>query len=89
LRSRLEAHDFAALGETNVVPVILPEETNPKIFARQLMEQHGIWVSPIWFIAKPRLRITVNALHTQEEMDRLVAAMVATRDLLYKPMISA
>jgi glycine C-acetyltransferase len=89
LRSRLEAHDFAAVGETNVVPVILPEETNPKLFARQMMEHHGIWVSPIWFIAKPRLRITVNALHTQEEMDRLVAAMVATRDLLYKPMISA
>jgi glycine C-acetyltransferase len=54
-----------------------------------MLEKHGIWVSPIWFIAKPRLRITVNALHSQEEMDRLVAAMVATRDLLYKPMISA
>ncbi len=89
LRSRLEAHDFAAVGETNVVPVVLPQEINPKVFARQLLEHHGIWVSPIWFIAKPRLRITVNALHTNEEMDRLVAAMVATRDLLYKPMISA
>jgi glycine C-acetyltransferase len=89
LRSRLEAHDFAAIGETNVLPVILPPELNPKLFARQLLEHHGIWVSPIWFIAKPRLRITVNALHTHEEMDRLVAAMVATRDLLYKPMISA
>jgi glycine C-acetyltransferase len=89
LRSRLEAHDFAAVGETNVVPVVLPQEINPKVFARQLLEHHGIWVSPIWFIAKPRLRITVNALHTNEEMDRLVAAMVTTRDLLYKPMISA
>lgn len=89
LRSRLAEEDFVSIGETNVVPVILPGETNPKLFARQLMEHHGIWVSPIWFIAKPRLRITVNALHTQEEMDRLVAAMVATRDLLYKPMISA
>jgi glycine C-acetyltransferase len=89
LRSRLEAHDFDAVGETNVVPVMLPEEINPKLFARQLIEQHGIWVSPIWFIAKPRLRMTVNALHTEEEMDRLVDAMVATRALLYKPMISA
>jgi glycine C-acetyltransferase len=89
LRSRLEAHDFAAVGETNVVPVVLPQEINPKLFARQLLEHHGIWVSPIWFIAKPRIRMTVNALHTHEEMDRLVAAMVATRDLLYKPMISA
>jgi glycine C-acetyltransferase len=89
LRSRLIEQGFAAIGETNVVPVLLPPEINPKIFGRLMLEKHGIWVSPIWFIAKPRIRITVNALHTQEEMDRLVAAMVATRDLLYKPMISA
>lgn len=89
LRSRLAKHDFVALGETNVIPVILPSELNPKLFGRELMQYHGIWVSPIWFVAKPRLRITVNALHTQEEMDRLVAGMVATRDLLYKPTISA
>lgn len=89
LRSRLVKHDFLAIGETNVMPVILPPEINPKMFARQIMQEHGIWVSPIWYIAKPRLRITVNALHTQEEMDRLVAGMVATRDMLYKPTISA
>lgn len=89
LRSRLAAHDFVGLGETNVVPVILPPEINPKLFGRHMLEHHGLWASPIWFIAKPRLRITVNALHTHEEMDRLVAAMVATRDLMYKPMISA
>lgn len=89
LRSRLIEHDFAAIGETNVLPVILPTEINPKLFARQIMAEHGIWVSPIWFVAKPRLRITVNALHTKEEMDRLVASMVATRELVYKPTISA
>ena len=89
LRSRLAKHDFVALGETNVVPVILPSDINPKLFARQIMQNHGIWVSPIWYIAKPRMRMTVNALHTQEEMDRLVEGMVATRDLMYKPMISA
>jgi glycine C-acetyltransferase len=89
LRSRLAKHDFIAMGETNVVPVILPPEINPKMFARQIMQDHGIWVSPIWFIAKPRMRITVNSLHTQEEMDRLVTGMVATRNLLYKPTISA
>jgi len=89
LRSRLIEHDFDAIGETNVVPVILPSDINPKMFARHLMQDYGMWVSPIWYIAKPRLRLTVNALHTQEEMDRLIAGMVATRNLLYKPMISA
>jgi glycine C-acetyltransferase len=66
------------------VPVLLPPELNPKVFARQMMD-YGVWVSPIWFIAKPRIRITVNALHTQEEMDRLVSAMVKVRDLMDKP----
>jgi glycine C-acetyltransferase len=89
LRSRLEENDFMAIGETNVIPVLLPPELNPKIFGRKLMNDHGLWVSPIWFIAKPRIRITVNSLHTREEMDRMVAGMVATREVLYKPTISA
>lgn len=89
LRSRLLENDFAAIGETNVIPVILPPEINPKTFARQIMQNYGIWISPIWFIAKPRMRITVNALHTQQEMDHLVDGMVATRDLMYKQTISA
>lgn len=85
LRSRLIENDFHAIGETNVIPVILPPELNPKLFARTLMSDHGLWVSPIWFIAKPRMRITVNALHTREEMDHLVTGMVAARALMYKP----
>ena len=89
LRSRLLENDFAAIGETNVIPVVLPSEINPKVFARQIMQNYGIWISPIWFIAKPRMRITVNALHTQQEMDHLVDGMVATRDLMYKQTISA
>ena len=88
LRSQLEADGFAAIGETNVVPVLLPPELNPKVYARELLNC-GIWVSPIWFIAKPRIRITVNTLHTKGEMDRLVTSMVKMRDLVYKPTISA
>lgn len=85
LRERLASEGFLALGETNVIPVLLPTEINPKHFARYLLDNYNIWISPIWFIAKPRLRITANALHTKEDMDRLVDAMVATRDRLYKP----
>jgi len=89
LRSRLAEHDFDAIGETNVIPVILPSEINPKLFAREMMENQGLWVSPIWFIAKPRLRLTVNSLHTQADMDHLVSSMVTTRNSLYKTTISA
>jgi glycine C-acetyltransferase len=86
LRSRLLENGFEAIGETNVIPVILPSEVNPKIFARTLMKDYGLWVSPIWFIAKPRLRITTNSLHTREDMDQLIAGLVATRDRVYKPI---
>jgi len=89
LRSRLKEAGFEAIGETNVIPVLLPPEINPKHFGRTLLADHKIWVSPIWFIAKPRLRITANALHTEAEMDQLVSAMVQTRDLVYQPVISA
>jgi glycine C-acetyltransferase len=82
LRTRLPEADFEVIGETNVLPVILPEDINPKAFAIHLLEKYGIWVSPIWFIAKPRLRMTVNALHTKEDMDRLVDSLVATREVL-------
>ncbi len=88
LRTRLLAHDFDAIGETNVLPILLPPEINPKEFARDLMD-YGIWASAIWFIAKPRIRTTVNVLHTKEEMDALVAAMIKVREQVYKPTISA
>ena len=86
LRARLLESNFDPIGETNVIPVMLPEEINPKEYARTLMNDYGLWVSPIWFIAKPRMRITVNALHTREEMDLLVAGMVAAREQVYKPV---
>lgn len=89
LRTRLTEEGFQAIGETNVIPVLLPPEINPKPFARHLLEHHRVWISPIWFIAKPRLRITATALHTQADMEQLVTGMVATREAFYKSMISA
>ncbi|MBD2102156.1 aminotransferase class I/II-fold pyridoxal phosphate-dependent enzyme [Leptolyngbya sp. FACHB-261] len=89
LRQCLATSDFIALGETNVVPVLLPEGINPKEFARRLLEDKGIWASAIWFIAKPRIRITVNALHTREEIDQLVDGLVSTRALFYRETVSA
>ncbi len=91
LRKCLIDADFDPIGETNVIPVLMPAELDPKEFGRQMLEKYGIWISPIWFIAKPRMRITANALHTREEMDRLIEAMMAVRDAIYKPetMITA
>ena len=85
LRSLLDEYDFVVPGETNVAPVMLPPEIDPKEFGRRMLIDHGIWISPIWFIAKPRMRVTVNALHTKEEMNKLVTSMASTRDLMYQP----
>lgn len=89
LRSRLEEQGFEAIGETNVVPILLPPDINPKVFGRKIMHDYGIWISPIWFIARPRMRVTVNSLHTREEMDRLVEGMVGTRDAMCKQTLTA
>lgn len=85
LRARLLEANFHPIGETNVIPVLMPAELDPKEFGRQMLEKHGIWISPIWFIAKPRLRITANALHTKQDMDSLIEAMIAVRDAIIKP----
>ena len=89
LRSRLAAEGFQAIGETNVVPVVLPSDLNPKVFARRVMVEHGLWISPIWFIAKPRLRMTVNGLHSYEDLDHLVDALVKTREACYASTLTA
>ena len=89
LRQSLIDNGFEAIGETNVVPVLMPTDINPKEFGRIMMKEHGIWISPIWFIAKPRMRITANSLHTKEDMDKLVNAMVATRNAMTRETVSA
>jgi glycine C-acetyltransferase len=90
MRSQLAAHGFEAIGETNVVPIMLPPDVNPKEFAQELLNQ-GVWASAIWFIAKPRIRTTVTSIHTKADMDCLVATMVKVRDQLLckKTTISA
>jgi glycine C-acetyltransferase len=90
LRAQLAAYGFEAIGETNVVPIMLSEDLNPKAFATELLME-GVWASAIWFIAKPRIRTTVTAIHTREEMDMLVTTMAKVRDrmLCNKTTISA
>ena len=79
LRERLESFGFETLGTTHVVPVLLPEDIHPKHFAKRLLEYHGVWVSAVWYVTKPRLRIVVNSLHTEQQIDQLVEALVAVR----------
>ena len=78
LRGQLVAAGFELMGQTNVVPILI-QGVSPKTFAEHLLAEHQVWVSPVWFIAKPRVRVVANCRHSHDDLDRLVNALVATR----------
>ncbi|MEO0988260.1 MAG: pyridoxal phosphate-dependent aminotransferase family protein [Cyanobacteria bacterium J06639_14] len=80
LRSQLQHYGFQVPGQTHIIPVEI--EQFPKEFAHVLMHNYGIWVTPVWYISNPKLRIMANATYTCAQMDTLVKAMVAVRDEL-------
>ena len=84
LRGCLKRKEFDIAGETHIIPVFLPSSISPKKFAQKLLHEYGFWVSPVWYVSKPRLRIVANVLHTQTEMDRLVTSMKLVSDELYQ-----
>ncbi|PSL20535.1 aminotransferase class I/II-fold pyridoxal phosphate-dependent enzyme [Shimia abyssi] len=78
-RHRLGEVGFEVLGETNVLPIVLPGHVPPKHAARHLIEDFGIWVSPIWYIARPRMRAVINAQHSEQDILQLTRAMTEMR----------
>ena len=82
LRNRLEAEGFEVLGDSAVIPIVLPEGIHPQIYARKLLHEHGIWVSPVWYVSKPRIRIVANSELTEAHIDHFMNAMVSVRESL-------
>ena len=82
IRDRLNRAGFETPGYTPVIPVILPEECHPQLFARKLLHDHGIWIAAVWYVAKPRLRIVANSELSLEQIDAVIAAMETVRDEL-------
>ncbi len=71
---------FEVKGETHILAV--KTEVFPEKFTEHLIHEHNVWVTPVWFVAKPCLRIMVNSTLTKSEMDRLIDAMTKTRAFL-------
>jgi 8-amino-7-oxononanoate synthase len=86
LRTELRRAGFNTMESvTPVIPVLIGDTFKARIFSEKLMEQ-DILISAIRPPTVPsgtaRLRITVTALHLEEDIVRLVAALVNVRDQL-------
>jgi len=79
VRTRLQGLGFDTLNSvTPIIPVILKDATKAVAVSKHLQEQ-GIYVSAIRPPTVPvnaaRLRITVTASHTQEDLEALIGVM--------------
>lgn len=80
LREKLDAAGIPHMhNESHIVPVVVGDAKKCKFISDYLLDHHNIYVQPINYPTVPegteRLRITPSPLHSNEDIDALVAAL--------------
>ena len=80
VRRRLEACGIPCLeNPSHIIPVMVKDAVKCKQISDWLLDRYGIYIQPINYPTVPRgterLRITPSPLHTDQDIDRLVAAL--------------
>ena len=80
LRAGLDAAGIPHLDNpSHIVPVMIKDPVKCKVISDILMDRHGIYVQPINYPTVPRgterLRFTPSPMHSDGDIDRLVAAL--------------
>ncbi|MBV8578119.1 MAG: 5-aminolevulinate synthase [Acetobacteraceae bacterium] len=82
LKRRFDAAGLPRLpSNSHIVPLHIGEAARCRDVSRRLLDEYGMYVTPINYPTVPRgserLRFTPGPFHTDEMMDRLVAALCA------------
>ena len=81
LKAKLTAAQIPVLANpSHIVPILVRNPIHCKAVTDSLMDRHGIYVQPINYPTVPkgteRMRLTPGPMHTNADMDLLVAALV-------------